>query len=35
VIVVEEGEVEYRLGKDDDSIDVVVMAQFINASGCC
>jgi hypothetical protein len=34
VILVEEGEVEYRLGRDSRSIDMVAMAQFIHASGC-
>ena len=34
VIVIEEGEVDYRLSKDRGSIDVVAMAQFIHATGC-
>ena len=34
VIVIEEGEVDYRLSKDGESIDVAAMAQFIHATGC-
>jgi hypothetical protein len=34
VILIEEGEVEYRLGRDSGSIDVLAMGQFIHATGC-
>ena len=34
VILIEEGEVDYRLGKDTGAIDVAAMAQFIQARGC-